>query len=117
MARQVNTLCPMYYQGAGAGWRGGERCVIVYWQGKKSARMLDLDDLHTYLVKADTLVGPYARVWDGERDKEGSMRPLMRRLAAVAKHRQSIGVELPLETIGAILTAARKVGFATGEIT
>ena len=111
MTRQVNTLTPLYYTGAGPAWRGGERRVIVFWKGKALSRMLDLCTLGTLVVKTDTLCHPYTRPWEDSK----SLRASMKVLAAKAQIWQKAGVNLPLETIGAIIVAAKKAKYTPGD--
>ena len=110
MTRNVNTLRVMYYTGPGPAWRGGERSVVVFWKGAANARLLDLGTLNTMTVKTDTLRHPYTRPWDGT-----AMRVMMKRLGIRAREMQRDGADLPLETIGAVISAARKAKYAMGD--
>lgn len=111
MPRQINTLQAMFYNGPSASWRGGERRVMLFWKGKKRSRMLDLDALCTLIVRTDTLHPPFARSLGG-----GGLQHLVKRLGTLARERQRAGADIPLETIGAVIVAARKAKYKFGDL-
>ena len=102
MTRLVNTLELCWYNGPKPSWKGGRRWCVLYWRGNVWGRLLDLGALTIYRVSVDTLKAPWLELATGAK-----LKPILRHLGIYARTRSKQGVELPLETIGAILKAVK----------
>lgn len=102
MTRLVNTLELCWYNGPKPSWKGGRRWCVLYWRDEKIGRLLDLGALTIYRVPVETLVAPWVE-WASKANKKS----VLRHLGIYARTRSKHGAELPLETIGAILTAVK----------
>ena len=102
MTRLVNTLELCWYNGPKPSWKGGRRWCVLYWRDKKVGRLLDLGALTIYRVPVETLADPYLQLAG-----TAKLKPIIRHLGIYARTRSKQGVDLPLETIGAILKAAK----------